>query len=660
MQTARYTLILLFFFGAISFIGAQQTPFLNQYVWNPRLFNPAAQGFSGNGQVTAAYRMQFQELEASDRPTTYLLHADLSVFLPKRIGAGLQVIRDQTHILNHIQFSGFFGYHLIQESNLRLSLGAAAGIRTQNFDFTGRRPADAVDLAVFSNEMGNARFDGGPGLAFEYRTGNGSVIAFDAAATQLFSSNIPVAQTGGNEVAVYRTVPHILANARYRYQGAGFALEPAVTFRALTGEQTRNTGLFDLNLNVHFLKNDLLTAGVGYRADQGGIHFQLGVQPTPALRLFAAAELHNQLGTGYELGAGYSFGRPVRNPKPNPATSTPQPAKNLLSNEYAEIQALAKSAEEGLDNARRSQESAEKSISAGITVRNDAQKTIAADSCALQLTEAENALRTARQSANALQVKRLQAEQAVRTAAANGAQVSEETQATLQNIIERSAEVAGRQEALEANQKNLQERCSALRPKRNEVACIRNGDTNCVRESFAAGLSQVSGLPANLSPLRCFVFPGAATVTYHYPDDAEVYALAPDKAALANHIAERVRTLEQQGARLENITLVTELQEDKSTLDYQPGLQYSGDLGNTPIQYTLVDNDDAASSTQTLAIQAGARISLEALGVLKLEAFRAFLVQSGIPANRILLQVRYNHNTNIYREESKIVLKLRG
>lgn len=660
MQTSRYILFTLFLFGTISYLGAQQTPFLNQYVWNPRLFNPAAQGFSGNGQITASYRMQFQELEAADRPTTYLLHADLSAFVPKRIGAGIQVLRDQTHILNNTQFSGFFAYHLIQETNLRLSLGAAAGVRLQNFDFTNRRLADAIDLAIFSDEMGGARFDGGPGLAFEYRTGNGSVFALDAAATQLFSSNIPVTESG-DEVAVYRTVPHILVNARYRFKGEGFALEPAVTFRALTGEQPRSTGLFDLNLNVHFLKNDMLTAGVGYRTDQGGIHFQTGVQPTPALRLFAAAELHEKLGVGYELGVGYTFERTTRVPKPKTvAPIVPQPSKNLLVNEYAEIQMLAKSAEDGLEMVRRTQEIAEKSISAGITARADSQKAIASDSCAQQLMEVENALRLARQNTNAIQVKRLQAEQAVRTATTNGAQVSAETQATLQNIIERSAEVAGQQEALEANQKSLQERCSALRPKRNEVACIRNGDTNCVRESFASSLSQVSGLPANISPLRCFVFPGAATVTFHYPDDAEVYALSPDKAALANHIAERVRTLEQQGARLENITLVTELQEDKSTLAYQPGQQYNGDFGSTPIQYTLVDNDDAASSTQSLTPQAGQRISLEALGVLKLEAFRAFLVQSGIPANRILLQVRYNHNTNIYREETKVVLKLRG
>lgn len=662
MRANRYIPIFLCVLGALVQAEAQQTPFLSQYVWNPRLFNPAGQGYSSDGQIAAVYRLQFQELDASVRPNTYLLHADVSAFLPKRVGAAIQVLNDKTHILSHLQFSGFFGYHLIQEPNLRISLGAAASLRTQRFDFTNKRLADAVDLALFDAEMSEMRFDGGPGLAFEYRTGNGSVVSFDAAATQLFSSEIAVANTAGGNVAVYRTVPHILANVRYRYQASGFALEPAVTFRALTGDQTRSTGLFDLNLNAHFLSNDLVTAGVGYQTDQGGVHFQLGVRPTAALRLLAAAELHTQLGTGYEIGVSYAIGRPTRVRKPASAVSVAPvpPSRNLLEKEEVEIQALAKNMEENMATVRERQGAATTTIAAGTAARTDAQKAAISDSCTVQLTEADNTLRMIRQSANVINVKRLQAEQAIRTAAASGASVSAETQATLQGIIERSAELTSQLEALEATQKNLQERCSVIRPKRSEVACIRNGDTNCVREMFAASLSQVDGLPNNLSPLRCFVFPGAATVTYHYPDDEESYTLTPDRAALASHIAGRVGALEQQGARLENITLVTELQEDKSTLAYQLGLQYDGSFGNAPIQYTIVDNDSAASSTQTLSPEAGRPVSLEALGVLKLEAIRSALIKGGIPASRIFLQLRYNHSTNIYREETKVVLKLRG
>ncbi len=43
-------------------LPAQQTAFLNQYSWNPRLFNPANQGGAEGGEIAVAYRSQFQEL----------------------------------------------------------------------------------------------------------------------------------------------------------------------------------------------------------------------------------------------------------------------------------------------------------------------------------------------------------------------------------------------------------------------------------------------------------------------------------------------------------------------------------------------------------------------------------------------------------------------
>lgn len=39
----------------------QQMPYLNQYAWMPSLFNPAAQGQDGQGQIAAIYRLQFQQ-----------------------------------------------------------------------------------------------------------------------------------------------------------------------------------------------------------------------------------------------------------------------------------------------------------------------------------------------------------------------------------------------------------------------------------------------------------------------------------------------------------------------------------------------------------------------------------------------------------------------
>lgn len=663
MHKSPYAPIFLFLLAAMSSATAQQVPFLNQYAWNPRLFNPAAQGADGEGQITAVYRTQFQNLDAAIRPNTYLLHADLSPLVHERIGIGVQVLGDKTHLLNRFQFSGFFGYHLVKTPSLRFSLGAAAGVRTQNLDFTGRRVADVLDLATFQDDISSTRFDGGPGLSFEYRLRNGSALALDAAATQVFSGDVRIPGTGNDtEAAAYRLVPHILVNARYRYQGAGFAVEPTVAYRAIAGGQSLRAGQFDLNLNAYFLKNDLLLAGVGLRTDQGGVRFQLGVAPMPAVRLIASAELHSALGATYEVGASYIFGKKRAVPDPLEISApplAPARAENLVQSEHDDIRALAASIEVPLAAVRDRQVAAETTIAAGDASRNPLQQTAAADSCAALLLQSDADLRQISQTANAINIKRLQAEQVVRTAASRGAQVSDETRSTLLAIGEMHAEAQGQLEALQSAQKNLLERCAAVRPQRNEASCIRAGDTDCVQELFAANLRQTPGLPDNLFPLRTFTFPGAAALTYHYPDDNESFALTPELAALALHLAAQIKQVEQQGVRLESISLVTELQEDKNTLGYQLGLVYDGSLGNLPIAYNLVDNETATVANQSLALAAGSPVNLEALGVLKLAALRAFLVRQGIPAGRIILQVRFNHSANIYREETKAIVKFK-
>jgi type IX secretion system PorP/SprF family membrane protein len=662
MRANPYAPILFFLLAILSSTSAQQVPFLNQYAWNPNLFNPAAQGSAGEGQITAVYRSQFQNLDASVRPTTYLLHADLSPLVHERIGLAAQVMGDKTHLLSRFQFSGFFGYHLIKTAHLRFSLGAAAGIRTQRLDFTGRRVADVLDLAVFNEEINATRFDGGPGLALEYQTSSGSVFALDATAAQIFSSDIRI-QGAGNAVAAYDLVPHLLLNARYRYQGAGFALEPTIAFRALAGGYSLQSGLFDANLNAYFLKRDLLMAGVGLRTDQGGVRFQLGVRPTPSIRLLASAELHSALGTTFEVGASYLFGNNRPEPAPEPVFAppiAPAPSENLVQTEYDEIRALAQMVEQAAANVRDRQSTIGTAIVNNASMRDFQKQTAAADSCAALLTQVETDIRQIRQNANGIKVKRLQADQVVRNATARGAQISDETRATLLAISELTAEATGQLSELEMEQKNLLEKCGALRPQRNEAGCIRANDADCVQELFAASLSQTLGLSANLFPLRTFVAQEAAAITYHYADDDESYSISPELLALARHITAQIRQVEQQGARLDQINLFTELQEDKNTLGYQLGLQYDGLLGNNPIAYNLVDNETGASVSQSLSLAASSPVNLETLGALKVAALRAFLIRQGIAASRITLQVRFNHTENIYREETKIMVKFRG
>ncbi|MBK6930890.1 MAG: PorP/SprF family type IX secretion system membrane protein [Saprospirales bacterium] len=642
-------------------LPAQQIPFLNHYTWNPRLFNPASQGAGESGEIVAVFRSQFSSLEASDRPNTYLVHADLSPLLNERIGLAAQVLGDKAHLLSRFQFTGFFGYHLIQRNNLRFSLGATAGISSFSFNFDGARVGDVLDLAVFYGQINRLQFDGGPGLALEYQTDGGSLLSFDAAATQLFSSDIriqgdpQIAQEG----ALYDLVPHILVNARYRFQGGGFALEPNIVYRALAGGRPLSHGVFELNLNAYFLKDNRLMAGVGMRTNGGGLHFQLGVAPAPAVRLIASAEMHSALGTTYEVGASYAFGKSIPQP-PAPPPANSSASDNLLSDAYQEVQSIASAMEPQIFAVRGLQDHASGVIGSGLAERSRKKQTAAADSCTDLLTQAARDLQRLRQMANAIDVKRLQAEQAVRNAPSRGTVPAPATLATLQAIKTRNAEVNGQLETLVQAQQFLLQQCAGLRPEFSEAACVRSGDAECLGELLSGRLETVPGRPANLYPLRIFAVPGAAAITYHYPDDGESYALTPEFQILAGHVANQLAQMQQQGLALNKLTLVAELQEDKSTLGYRPGLVYDGAAGNAPLAYMLIDNATGAAAEQTLTLPVGTPVDLESLAALKLAALWQYFTAGGIPAGQINLEVRYNHDQNIYREETKIVLRMQA
>ncbi|MCB0530626.1 MAG: PorP/SprF family type IX secretion system membrane protein [Lewinellaceae bacterium] len=661
MRAFQYLPILVLLLFGLSSLQAQQTPFLNYYTWNPRLFNPAAQGFNQDGEITAVYRSQFQNLEAADRPNTYLFHADLSPWFNDRIGLAAQVIGDKAHILSRFQFSGFFGYHLIHNERIRLSLGAAAGVLNQNFDFEGLRLSDILDLSVFYGQAQTTQFDGGPGLAFEYRIPQGSYLALDIAATQLFSSDISIeganaAQKGG----LYDMIPHTLANLRFRYIGDGFAVEPNIAFRALSGARPLKRGIFDLNLNAYFLKENKLMVGGGLRTDQAGYHFQLGISPTTYLRLIASAELHSSLGTSYEFGASYIFNKPAKTPQVEAPKFDPSNSINLLEKLEQDVQELANQFDKQAAILRTDQNAGTATITAGAGSTDRNSKEIASDSCTNQLSRASQSLEMLRQTASSIDVKRLQAEQQVRNVTNEGASVSAASLASLQAIKAQSAAVNSALETLSNAQNRLVQQCEALRPPVDEYSCIRDGDVNCISDLFTDALNAVPDKPADLYPIRTFVVPGAAAITYHFPDDAESYQLPPGQAALANHLIARIRQLEKQGTALDRIALSTELQEDQYTLGYRLSSNYRGELGNGPVNYSLVNNENGETSNQVLNILAGNPISLEVLAVLKLMALKKQLVAGGIPPEKISLEIRYNHTANIYREETKMVLRLRN
>lgn len=657
MRNYSFLPIFLTLWACSAVLQAQQAPFLNHYTWSPRLFNPAAQGAEQGGEIIAVYRSQFQGLESSVRPSTYLLHGDFSPLVGGRIGIGAQIMGDKVHLLSRFQLSGFFGYQLIQLPKLRLALGATMSIKTQNFDFEGVRVSDVLDLNLFYDQVSQTGFDGGPGVSLEYRTTNGSLLALDAAAIQLFSSDLAIrGATPAAGKAIYNMVPHVLTNLRYRYQGRFFALEPNVAYRLFAGNSSGVAGVFDVNVNAFFLENNRLMVGAGMRTDQGGLHFQLGVVPVSAVRLVASAELHTALGTTYEVGVSYAFGKSQEG-ETAPVLAQ-GPADNLVQELYQDVTDRVVALEPQLAELRKSQEGIASALNAAADPASYASS-LDADSCAQRLAQTSQRISDVRQAVEAIDLKRRQAELQVQTVAGQGAMVSPATQATLRAIQDRSAEANTKLADLISGQQRLQFQCASLQPLFNERACVRSGDAKCLEDLFNNRLREAPGIPGNLYPVDVVSLPNAALVTYHYPDDAESYALSPETQALASHILEQAQQLERLGVRLERATLVTELQEDKSTLAYNLNQNYDGLLGQTPVSYFLVDNLTGATTAEQHTYSLGDPISLEALGALKLAALQQFLIKKGMPGNLLRLQVRFNHTANSYREETKVILQVR-
>lgn len=628
-------------------LQAQQTPFLNHYAWNPRLFNPASQGGANGGEIALVYRNQFTQLEASVRPSSYLLHVDASAFLPERIGFAVQLLGDKAHLLNRFQLSGFFGYHLIQSNQIRLSLGAAVGYLNQNFDFDGVRVSNIQDLDIFDNRLNTGRFDGGPGLAFEYRLDNGSFFALDAAASQLFSSDITIRKSSATNAngVVYDMIPHLLANGRFRFQAGGFALEPNVIFRALSGDRPLKAGVLDFNLNAYFLKNNRLMVGAGTRTGTGGFHLQVGVAPTVDTRINFSGELHPALGTTFEIGAGYTFSRRKENP-------------DLLQGPYKEAKALSNGLDFRISSVKTQQDAIGNAISASASAESLKQRELASGQCAALLEQTEREINNMLTVVKALEAKRLEAEKIMRNAEIESEKISDESRSNLAAIVELKRQATLNLDELGVRQRDLLQKCTALKPEINELACIQSGDDACVRELFSTRLHNLPGNPPDMFPIQTITTPGRTSLILRFPNDEEAYALTTGARNLATNIFTVIEEVKQQGLRLAWIDLVTELQEDESTIDYKPGLLYAGDLDTEMTAYTLVDNKSGKSIDRQLAPDNFTELSLEQIGALKLATLRSYFIKLGIPANQISLTVRFNHPENIYREETRTVVKI--
>jgi type IX secretion system PorP/SprF family membrane protein len=136
---------------------AQQDAQASMYFFNPLQFNPAYAGSRGTLNVTAVSRAQWMGWEGAPRTQFLSVHAPV---LRKRIGIGATIDYDKVGARSGLDAMFNFAYHMqLNSKDLKLSLGASAGIQQAGFNFTNLIATDYSDLNYQqSNSVVNTNF----------------------------------------------------------------------------------------------------------------------------------------------------------------------------------------------------------------------------------------------------------------------------------------------------------------------------------------------------------------------------------------------------------------------------------------------------------------------------------------------------------------------
>lgn len=649
-------------FSVLAFVAAplfgQQMPYFSAYTFQPKFYNPAAQGGSSGGGVAVAYRSQFADLPTGSKPVSYMLQADVSPLIGDRIGLGIMAMQDEVHITKRTNVTLFFGYHLFPTDNdFNLSLGAMAGLLNQSMDLSTATVNNPFDLTLMQANESKSQFDGGFGLQARF-----AGLQLDVTLPQLFTSNLEYVPAGEVGTVRYDIFPHLVTALRYRWQGEGFAIEPSVVYREVFTKALK-AGNFDFGLRAYFLDDDRVMVGAGYRTDEGGLQFSAGVRPVPQVLLFGAYETHSALGGSFEAGVQYAFGRTSdKESGGDRTTDTPKPAKPPKQPKPVKPAKLPKYDED-----------AEKKLVEYKNTAENANRKVTQDAVAARekIEIARYSLNEAKNTNNhkTRQAKIANAERYFPEIEAMAATVSEE--ANKAKVALNSADSLV-QKVLERKQQLRNPNVTALTRAANNEAARNDAD---VRGKFAEIKTLRASLPALLDvndpatiqnylsaelasltnkPESAKVVPAPANaVAVQYADAEETYKTSVKIKALADWLGARVQELKAEGLTFESARLTAEIL--YNNVETRTDAKYASDYGQPfKTTYKLNGKDKPAN------IKKDAALTLETLGVLKLHDLKRYLAAKiGVPEDKITLELTAPNPKNDYQQVTRITVNYR-
>lgn len=312
---AHFLVMFLLIAGSNCLVGQQGTIF-NQYVYNNFLLNPAKAGGEDLNEHRASlgYRTQWLDF-GKDRPTAMLATYDGTPFAfgasnSTQLGIGLIVMNDAAHAVNRTNVGVNVAGHVLLGTNLKLSAGIRLGGISNGYNFNNRTipdPTDPIYLEAISQS--NFVFDAGGGLNLNYETP--TFVANLGASSHQLPSDIYISDS-----LSYFLNTHIIPTASFRFNfspsdinGKTFyklGVEPAIAYRGVVSRKLGGGGI-DAGLRVHLM--EVAWFGGGFRTNGAGYYGSVGVKPAHNFEILGSYEFHAQLGTSFEVGVNYAFGR---------------------------------------------------------------------------------------------------------------------------------------------------------------------------------------------------------------------------------------------------------------------------------------------------------------------------------------------------------------
>lgn len=136
--------IIVILIGFVSLnVNAQQDAQSSMYFFNPLNYNPAYSGSRGSLNFTGVHRSQWVGWEGAPNTQFLSIHAPIA---RKHVGVGGNLSYDRIGSRSNFTAMANFSYHMqLNARNLRLSLGASAGLNSNQYNFQSLIVTDQTD-----------------------------------------------------------------------------------------------------------------------------------------------------------------------------------------------------------------------------------------------------------------------------------------------------------------------------------------------------------------------------------------------------------------------------------------------------------------------------------------------------------------------------------